>query len=173
VSTLVTNTIKNLEDKTILRSSGSVLQVVQTVVSNTVSVTSNTVAQDVTGMSASITPTSATSKILIQAMISYGSTGTTYGGFFTRNGVAIGLGDTGSNRQRVSMGLAFPSDGNQMNSFVYTYLDNPLTLSPLVYQFRVINDNANAFHLNRSSTDSDNNTGKRGISTVTLMEIAA
>lgn len=173
MSTLVTNTIKNLENKTILRSSGSVLQVVQTVVSNTVTVTSNTVAQDIAGMSATITPSSATSKILIQAMISYGSTATTYGGWFTRNGVAIGLGDTRSNRQRVSMGLAFPSDGNQMNSFVYTYLDNPLTVSTLTYQFRVINDNANAFHLNRSNTDQDNAVGKCGISTVTLMEIAA
>jgi hypothetical protein len=102
----------------------------------------------------------------------YSSLGTTYGGWFKRDSSNIGLGDAGSGQQRVSMGMALVTDTNQTNTFVYNYLDSPNTTSAVTYQFYAINDNNVSLYINRSVSDQANTTGKRGISTVTLMEIA-
>ena len=50
---------------------GSILQVVQTVLSSTVSVTANGTEQQLTGLATSITPSSTTSKILILLNLNY------------------------------------------------------------------------------------------------------
>jgi hypothetical protein len=102
----------------------------------------------------------------------YASAGTTYGGWFRRNGVDIGLGDASGSKQRVSMGMALASDTNQTNTFIYSYLDSPGTTSSVTYQFYAHNDNGFSLLINRSSADQDNTTGKRGISTVTLLEVS-
>jgi hypothetical protein len=151
---------------------GCVLQVVQTVKSDTFVGAANGTEISITGLAATITPTSATSKILITAQIMYCSIDTTYGGWFKRNGTNIGLGDASGSRQRVTIGMAKVTDHNQTNTFIYNYLDSPSTTGAVTYQFFVNNDNAVNLFLNRSSNDQDNSTGKRGISTVTLMEIA-
>jgi hypothetical protein len=126
----------------------------------------------VSGMSASITPSSTSNKVLVQVSISYGSTGTTYAGWVRRDGTDIGIGNSANARQRVSLGMALCSDTNQMNTFTFSYLDSPSSTSALNYQFYVINDNNGALYVNRSVADGDAAVGKRGISTVTLMEIA-
>lgn len=151
---------------------GCVLQVVQAVKTDTFVGAANLTEMLVTGVAATITPRFANSKILITAQIMYGSTGTTYGGWFKRNGTNIGLGDAAGSRQRVSIGMALSSDTNQTNTFVYNYLDSPATTSAVTYQFYVNNDNTQNLFINRSVNDLDGGTGKRGISTVTLMEIA-
>jgi len=73
----------------------------------------------------------------------------------------------------VSMGMSFPGDSNQSNTFVYSFLDSPGTTSSVTYQFYVNNDNGNAIYINRSVNDQGNTTGKRGISTITLLEVVA
>ena len=151
---------------------GAILQVVQTVKSDTFSGVSNTAALSVTGLSATITPTSTSSKIWIVGHIMYGCNETTYGGWFRRGSTDIGLGDGAGSRQRVSMGMALSSDSNQSNTFVYSFLDSPGSTSALTYQFFVVNDNAQTFFLNRSVSDGDAAVGKRGISTVTLLEVS-
>jgi hypothetical protein len=151
---------------------GCVLQVLQTVKSDTFVGTSNGAEMSITGLAATITPTSATSKILITAQIMFCAIDTTYGGWFKRNGTNIGLGDASGSRQRVTIGMAKITDLNQTNTFIYNYLDTPATTGAVTYQFWTINDNAVNLFINRSSNDLDNSTGKRGISTITLMEIA-
>jgi hypothetical protein len=173
MSTLLTNQIQNLTGQKILGSTGSIIQVVQVVKTDTFTGTANGTALMVSGLSATITPSSATNKILIIGHIMYSSTATTYGGWFKRGSTDIGLGDGSGSKQRVSMGMALASDSNQSNTFVYSYLDSPLTTAATTYQFYVNNDNSNAIYINRSVNDQDNSTGKRGISTVTLMEVAA
>jgi hypothetical protein len=71
------------------------------------------------------------------------------------------------------MGNSLVADLNQIHTYVYSYLDSPTTNLPVTYQYYVINDTAGLFYLNRSVTDSDNTTGKRAISTITLMEVAS
>jgi hypothetical protein len=148
-----------------------VLQVVQTVLTSSVIVTSNAVEQQVTGLACSITPSSASNKILISLNINYCSTGTTYAGYFKRNGTIIGIGDASGGQQRVGICMALTTDANQVNSFYYQYLDVPSTTSTLAYTFFVINDNSPSLYINRSINDYTNVTGKRAISSVTLMEI--
>ena len=151
---------------------GQIVQVIQNVKYDTFSGAANGTALAVTGISAVITPKFNTSKILIMAQIMYSSTGTTYGGWFRRNGVDIGLGNAGSGQQQVSIGMALATDTNQSNTFPYMFMDSPTTTSTLTYQFYVNNDNATAIYINRSVADGAAAVGKRGISTVTLMEIA-
>lgn len=173
MSTLLLNQVQSLTGKTILQTTGSILQVVQTVKTDTFVSAANGTELLVTGLAATITPTASTNRILILGHIMYSSTGTTYGGWFKRGTTNIGLGDGAGSRQRVSMGMALASDTNQSNTFVYSYLDSPNTTSQLTYQFYVNNDNTNAIYINRSVSDADNTTGKRGISTVTLIEVVA
>lgn len=152
---------------------GAILQVVQTALTSTTTLIANGTATAVSGMSAVITPTSSTSKILVQLMLNYSCIGTTYGGYFTRNGTTIGVGNAGSGQQQVGFGMSFVGDANQTNSFIYNYLDSPATTSALTYQLYVNNDNTATLYVNRSQTDSASATGKRSISTILLYEIAA
>jgi hypothetical protein len=172
MSTIKTNAIQTVAGKPILNSTGSILQVVQTVKTDTFSGVANGTALLVTGLSASITPSSTSSKIWVIGHIHYAALGTTYGGWFRRNGVDIGIGDASGSRQRVALGMALVTDLNQSNTFIYSYLDSPGTTSSVTYQFYVNNDNAQSVFINRSSSDGDNTTGKRGISTVTLLEVS-
>jgi hypothetical protein len=151
---------------------GSVVQVVSNVKFDTFSGAAGGTPIAVSGINCTITPKFSTSKILILAQIMYASVGTTYGGFFRRNGIDIGLGNAGSGQQQVSMGMALVTDSNQSNTFPYMFIDSPASTSLLTYQFYVNNDNGTAIYINRSVSDGAAAVGKRGISTVTLMEIA-
>ncbi len=162
---------------------GCIVQVVQAVKSDTSGpLLSNGVETIVPGIAASITPKFSTSKILINAQICYAATAgsTTWGGYFKRNNVIIAIGNEGTGQQRVSIPMSFSADNNQSMSVPYMYLDSPNSASVLTYQFYMINDNTNPAYINRSVLDSNSYagtgappaTGKRSISTVTLMEIA-
>ena len=168
---------------TALQVPGCIIQVVQGVKSDISGpIVSNGVETIVPGITASITPKFSTSKILINAQICYAATAlsTTYGGYFKRNNNIIAIGNAGAGQQRVSIPMAFSADNNQSMSVPYMYLDSPNSASVLTYQFYVINDNDKPIYINRSVSDYNNYagtgsgpaTGKRAISTVTLMEIA-
>jgi hypothetical protein len=150
---------------------GKVLQVVQTVKIETFSGMANGTELSVTGMSATITPTSSSSKIMVSAVLNYCSVATTYAAYFKRGTTTIGVPETAGSRQLVTSGLGFTTEGNQIYNGVIEYLDSPATTSATTYQLFVNNDNAVAIYVNRSEFDFDDNRGKRCISTVTLTEI--
>jgi len=151
---------------------GSIVQAVSTSLNTTFSGNAAGSAISVTGLAASITPTSTSSQILIIAQIMYGVLGSTYAGYFTRNGTPINLGAAGSGQTQVSIGLALVSDLNQTHTFVYSNVDSPNATTSTTYQFWVTNDNSVTIYINRSPNDTASNVGKRGVSTVTLLEIA-
>ena len=150
---------------------GKVLQVVQTTKIDTFSGTANGTEISITGMSATITPTSSSSKIMVSAVLNYCAVGTTYGAYFKRGTTIIGVPATAGSRQSIASGLGFTGDGNQIEQGVIEYLDSPATTSGTTYQLFVNNDNSIAIYINRSQFDYNDNRGKRSISTVTLMEI--
>ena len=152
---------------------GKVLQVVQTAKIDTFSGTANGTEVSVTGMSATITPTSSSSKIMVSAVLNYCAVSTTYAAYFKRGTTIIGVPATVGSRQSVTSGLGLTGDGNQIEQGVIEYLDSPATTSGTTYQLFVNNDNAVAIYINRSEFDYNDNRGKRCISTVTLMEIEA
>ena len=156
---------------------GSVLQVVSATKTDTQS-TSLQAWVDVTGLSVSITPTSTSSKILV--IVDVQGTGTNrYTAIrVVRNGTAVGVGATAGSRSSVLSG--FGLDPDAAGSYVYvlynaggSFLDSPSSTSAQTYkvQFGATNT-ATTTYINRTVDDSDASFSLRGISTITVMEIA-
>ena len=152
---------------------GSVLQVVSTAKTDTFTTTSTSFV-DITGLSVSITPTSATSKVLIMYKVVYGNSGTVSTRVrmqLVRDATAIFIGDSAGNRIRAtSIGsnadnVAFSGDWNGI------FLDSPNTTSATTYKIQ-FSTQANTGTINREGGDGDLTTVSRGVSSITLMEIA-
>ena len=144
---------------------GSVLQVVQIVKTDSfTSATSGFV--DITGLSVSITPTSATSKILIFATITAGSgTGDNLGFNLVRNSTNINQSTSGTANRTLTQnyGTAFQSITSPI-----TFLDSPSTTSATTYKLQMDSGGLTTCKINVRSTDSYYG----GVSQITLMEIA-
>jgi hypothetical protein len=151
---------------------GNVLQVLQTVKTDTFSTTSGSLT-DITGMSVSITPTSATSKILVQYSIGQIGPGTdeVVGIALLRGSTVIGAGATAGNRILTSTAAIYPNDRGAPQAFCF--LDSPATTSSTTYKLQIYVNGGNTVYVNRSSTDTDSTTYARTASTITVMEIAA
>jgi hypothetical protein len=157
---------------------GSVLQVVSASKTDTQS-TSLQAWVDVTGLSVSITPTSATSKMLVVVDVQ-GSGSNRYTAIrVVRNGTAVGVGDTAGSRASVLSGFGLdPDSGTNYIHVLYnaggSFLDSPASTSAQTYkvQFGATNTTATSY-INRTVNDTDASYSLRGISTITVMEIAA
>jgi hypothetical protein len=157
-------------DGTKLTGVGKVLQVVSTTVSAALALSVTSSYSDITGLSASITPSSSANKILILYKIlmcnTSGGNGTIR---LNRNGTAIGLGDAGTGQQAtVSMNFA-NSNNYWAFDFGGSFLDSPSSTSALTYKFTVRNEFSTTVHFNRTSRLASDDI--LGISTITLMEI--
>ena len=151
---------------------GSVLQVVQTVKSDTFSVTTSSTFQDITGMSVSITPKFSTSKILVMADIAGNGTSQSATARLVRGATAIFTGDAAGSRP---LGSANWLDNSQYAVEVRTiiFLDSPATTSSTTYKLQIAGSSA-TWYLNRSATDRDTSSfDPRTASSITVMEIAA
>ncbi len=155
-------------------SSGKVLQVVSTQITSTVSVTTSATAfnyVDVTGFSVTITPTSATSKILFTANVSAGGSSDRLYYRIMRDSTEIGVGDAGTG-QECSAGF-YSSDGySVLNNFMYWY-DSPATTAATTYKIQVsANQPSLTSYFNRSSAGLVGDSAKSA-SQITVMEIGA
>jgi len=144
---------------------GTVLQVVSTTKTNSFSTLGVGAFVDITGLSVSITPTSATSKILVQVVVAAG----------------VALGNTLFNLVRGSTNIAQSTSGtdnetvaaNQggaysMQTLPIVFLDSPATTSATTYKLQ-INPSNQTVYINVRATDQYYG----GVSTITVMEIAA
>lgn len=134
---------------------GSVLQVVQGTYSSYSALTSSTWVD--TGLTASITPTSSTSKILVLVcMRAYANISCDYGGIRLLRGASTLFSDG-----RVCLRDATSPGSDQVWNRVY--LDSPSTTSSTTYKLQAQNGLANGtFYIMLDSN----------IATITLMEIA-
>ena len=149
---------------------GKVLQVVTTFKSDTATTTSTSFTD--TGLSASITPSSASNKILVLSDAKFGGdSGNLWYVQFVRNSTVIGNGDASASR--ISCNFVTDGTGQTINIFTVglCYLDSPSTTSSTTYkaQFRV--RSGNTVYINRTGQDRDGEDG-RTASSITLMEIA-
>lgn len=153
---------------------GSVLQVVSTTKTNTFSTTSSSYV-DITGMSASITPTSASSKILC-IFTSYGgqaTTGSNYAifGQFVRGSTALALGDARGSATRATFATVY-NTSNYSQFFGGSFLDSPSTTSSTTYKVQMSVESGGTGIIGGSINDGS--AGNQNVSsTLTLMEIAA
>ena len=162
-----------------LNVSGSVLQVKQTVVTNTFSTTVGGGFVEMTDFRTTITPSSTSSKILVKGSLNVGQDYWQVRGKILRDGTAIGLGETAGSRIPVTWNINTYDGGSAsayywMNRVSFEYLDSPSSTSPLEYSLNIGGYSASyAVYLNRTGYVSDNSTYYgRPISTLTLMEIA-
>jgi hypothetical protein len=161
-------------------SSGKVLQVVSTTKQDTFSMSGSSFVA-ITGLTASITPTSSSSKILI--MLTIGRVGPNASGVgstaafqLLRGSTAIGIGTASGSLYGSSFVTTAIANNNYVSGgFSTQYLDSPSTTSSTTYGVQVIAESNGTLYINRNWTDGDANTtyGSRSISTITVMEIAA
>jgi len=155
---------------------GSVIQVVQAVKTNTFSSSSNSWV-DVTGWSASITPSSTSSKILVLAG-GYTSHDALNGFAYlklVRNSTDIALGDSRGSATRATMDAAQQNAGTvsiiaKHSSIVF--LDSPSSTSSVTYKLQMICTNSTLTFVGGTASTSDANRSNVP-TTITLMEIAA
>lgn len=154
--------------------SGSILQVVSVTKTDTFSSSASTETA-VTGLAATITPTSSTSKVFV--MINFNAGGNTSTAncdyYFYRNGskITAAIGDASGSEQRSA--AHFDPAISRMNfPYIISYLDSPASTSAQTYQlYQKAQSGGYTFYINRGNLQ-DGNTGVT-ISTITLMEISA
>tara|TARA_X000000368_G_C22942194_1_gene672686 strand:- start:32 stop:628 length:597 start_codon:yes stop_codon:yes gene_type:complete len=151
---------------------GKILQVIYVQKTDTFSSSSSSWV-DITGLTANITMTSSSNKVLVTCHISGLNDATTGSGLgIDRNGSFVGLPQSGyGNRQNI-MGSEFyesRSDSFRVQSF--TFLDTPSS-GTHTYKVRA-HPKSQALYINRSVADSDSSDFSRGTSDMTLMEVAA
>jgi hypothetical protein len=158
---------------------GRILQVVQTIKTDTFTTTSASFVT-ITGLSASITPSSTSSKILIMAQVTYGGGQNAGAGHFkiTGGNTSGYVGDAASDRVRAVFGGSDAGITTPHEPAVRTYgevvifLDSPNTTSATTYQVEARQASNGTVNVNRSSNDGDNVQATRGASSITLMEVA-
>ena len=160
---------------------GHVIQVVQTVETGTPSQSLTAGDFGTALMATNITPSSTSSKILIDVTLhamrvsaspqfAFGAFGIFKGGSIITNAT----GDASSSRPRVAAGLHLngtTGDADIANCSI-KFLDSPSSTSQLTYDIRLFATGDATYQLNRTRVDNNNNGGVRTISVLTLMEIA-
>jgi hypothetical protein len=160
---------------------GAILQVVQVVKTDAFSGSAGATWADISGMSASITPTSASSKILVTVDLK-GAAGENYSVIrsrLLRGSTAIFFGDAASARPQ-SMNQFYMASGGAGGGYYVaqlggTFLDSPATTSSVTYKVQFGGDGTSqVVFINRTQGDRDGSTyDSRVPSSITLMEIAA
>jgi hypothetical protein len=154
---------------------GKVLQVVSTTKTDTFT-TSSTTFVDITGFSVSITPSSATSKIMVftslqDSGLADSNSATTR---LMRDSTAIFVGDAASSRGQSSADVRGGIGSNRVGSSQAPMtLDAPATTSALTYKVQIRTLTAGSCFVNRGSVDTDNADHTRTASSITVMEIGA
>ena len=159
-----------------LSGSGQVpVQVISTTKLDAFSSTSGTMV-DITGLSVSITPTSASNKILIIASLIVSADSWSTGGMsvnLVRNSTDLALGTGGSSINATSGYNAYSSSaGNTYGNFspmVITFIDSPSTTSSITYKLQGRNNvGGYTFTIGRRMID----TAYGFSSTITAMELS-
>lgn len=153
---------------------GSVLQVVQAVKTDTFSTTSASgTFADITGLSVSITPSSASNKILIMAEVRTATPGSN-GSFIraVRDSTAIYIGDSGGGSRVRIAAQGYNPDNNSNNNLTIMYLDSPATTSSTTYKIQAcVGGTSGTVYVNRSNNNTDAVYTGMQTSSITVMEI--
>lgn len=159
----------------------TILQTVQTVKTDTtgIAVSANTWNEFDSTFRVSITPSSATNKILLSAYISGAqSTGTVRFKFqfSLDNGTTFNdctpIGNANGSRSRGHFAFALNSDTNQFNTCGMELLHSPSTVNTVVYRIQFGQDISTTYYFNRSINYLDNFLGGTLVSTFLAKEIS-
>jgi hypothetical protein len=155
-----------------LRGAFRILQVVSTTKTDTFSASVASAGEaEVTGLSATITPSATSSKILVIASVNKG----TYGNFaLKRDSTLIAVGDAAGSRVQSSGGIIGVNGDWGTNQGIHT-LDSPNTTSAVTYKVFLRQQLATTatLYCNRTDTDTASTVSARYASAITVMEISA
>lgn len=131
--------------------------------------TTSTAFVDVTGVSVSITPTSASNKVFIVVTgitSSSDGTGNTWRLNLVRDSTAIGQ-STGSGVSEQTMS-PFSNSTTAADAFALSFVDSPATTSATTYKLQIANGGgAGTIYIGRQAL----NDNRRSITTITVMEV--
>ena len=155
---------------------GAVIQVKSTTYSATTAVAADTSSHSWkdTAIAVSITPISTSSKIYISVHLSYcyNIGGENVYLRLKRNSTGIATGDAAGSRTSVSVATTNPS-GSRMKAVGFNHLDSPNSTSAQTYTLQVTGNNTSGYiYINQTNSDTDAFYRPRGVSTITVMEIA-
>ena len=159
---------------------GKILQVKQTAKTDQFTTTSYTFV-DVTGMSVSITPSSASNKILVQVEVLVGGAANNYAAFkllrdSTHIGVPTGSAVLGGASRDTTFGPVAHIDSYKLENAGVTFLDSPNTTSAVTYKIQASVYDSQQLSINVPTSVNTSGTTTytaTGISTITVMEVAA
>lgn len=155
-----------------LRGAFRVLQVV-TADKLDVFTTSSASYVDVTGWTATITPSATTSKIFIMYSTTTSVNGGTYTGFqILRGATAIGNGTASGSRIAANKGY-YDSVASGGEAIYGSFLDSPSTTSATTYKIQVKNHTTNTLTVGATFANGDNAATYSCLTNITLMEISA
>ena len=132
--------------------------------------------QDITGMSASITPSSTSSKILLTCVVQVGGTNTWGGSHFRmkRDSTVLTVGTQSGHQVNAHIGGLTGYSGHNLDSKTIIEYDSPNTTSSVTYQLQGYPEQdggSGAVYVNTMNQPSTNYTSN-GVSSIVLMEIA-
>jgi hypothetical protein len=159
---------------------GTILQVVSTTKTDasSISIPANSFSGAVSGLTATITPSSTSSKVLVLLTVS-GSRADDLpiiAGSLRRNTTPVGVATSAGSRLATSF-AGFIVSSNTAGSILsqsFQFLDSPNSTSALTYDIILANNagGTTTYFVNRSSNDGDNAGIFRAASSITLMEVA-
>jgi len=161
-----------------INTTGSVLQVVSTTKTDTYSATvaAGAASDLIPGLTATITPSSTNSKVLVTLVLNavFNTTaGQNMHSILFRDTTALGIGDAAGSRSRVTSSTQNASSATSTNLFTISFLDSPATTSAITYgvKVRLEFSASRVIYINRTETDTDNVYFARKASTITVQEI--
>ena len=151
---------------------GCVLQCLQTIKTDTFD-SSSTSAVDITGLSVTITPKYATSKVLVMFNVHIVGDDSRTGLRLLRGSTTLSIGDASSNIKMTAIG--YFSNNTSPSAYnggltSHVILDLPATTNATTYKLQ--GQVLPGFRVNKTRYNTDNGNASRGVSTITVMEIA-
>ena len=159
----------------VLQAPGHVLQTLTAAKKDVFSTTSTSFG-DITGMSVTITPSSASNKILFSWNLAFGINGDIAHGYVMAMRDSTNLlvaDDDGGNRTEATHVLNAYAGAGTHHVVSGVFLDSPNTTSATTYKLQLKSSNGNAIYINRSGRDNNAvSYDGRGTSSMCVQEIA-
>lgn len=152
---------------------GKVKQVVTTLLTTPFTTTSTSYV-DVTGLSATITPTSASSTILVFVQVNgSGTVGISIAPFqIVRGSTPVGNATSVGSKRAASASIYAGTNGTASGAG-NVFSDSPATTSATTYKVQICGNTAGTVYVNRTATEADTTDYARITSSLVLMEIGA
>ena len=152
---------------------GKIGQVVQTYINTVGFETTSTSPVQITGLTANITPSATSSKILVLGSVSAGAPADYKMFIQLRNGTTLVGNSASAGSREITIGGIQSQATNHPLTMPFQYLHSPSSTDQQTYNVYGHAEGSGAFKLNKGSGDTDASTVSRSTSALTLIEVLA